>query len=80
MPENARRRWAGIYVKENRMMADEWRTKPSFIARCETCGQEWSSQNAQGIAVQHARKYKHKTTVDKSIIYVYDHEEGRTER
>jgi hypothetical protein len=35
-------------------------TKPIHAyARCETCGKEFTSINAQGLAAQHAEKYGH---------------------
>jgi hypothetical protein len=29
------------------------------LARCQTCGKEFDSLNAQGLAAQHAYKYGH---------------------
>jgi hypothetical protein len=55
-------------------MGNEWRTKTLVEAGCRTCGKLWSGPNAHGVAVQHARRYKHCTWVDRTITYVYDHD------
>jgi hypothetical protein len=33
-------------------------------ANCITCGLEWHTPNAQGVAAVHARKYGHEVAVD----------------
>lgn len=54
-------------------MPDEFRTRTEIVAECVTCGEVWGTRNAHGLAVQHARKYGHRTIVDRTITYVYDH-------
>lgn len=29
------------------------------IAKCDDCGKEWESRNAQDVAAQHAKRYGH---------------------
>ena len=42
------------------------------FARCETCGKEFDSLNAQGLAAQHARRYNHSVFGEIAYAYRYD--------
>lgn len=55
-------------------MAEEWRTVPIYNAYCTTCGKTWENKNAHAVAARHARIHKHRVSVEKTIIYMYDHE------
>lgn len=48
----------------------------SDTATCEDCGQVFDCiTNAQANAARHARKYGHKVTGEKEILYMYNGKE-----
>jgi len=53
------------------MKKETW--KVHAIARCEDCGKEFQNFiNAQALAAQHAKKYKHLVTGEVGLAFRYD--------
>jgi hypothetical protein len=46
-----------------------WATANAY---CETCGAEWRTKNAHGVAVQHARRHRHKVSIEIQQHHTYD--------
>jgi hypothetical protein len=47
-----------------------WKT--SVIFECLDCGKQFQSMNGQGLAAQHAKKYKHYVTGEVCVASKYD--------